>query len=225
MIYIETAPKSEIDKNPKEVLRYLGYGNNEPIPSVKKQIDDVTNQVFSVLNCRGCFTICDIQHSGNTVDFGAFSVTSASLSKNLKRCHKAILFGATVGSDVDRLLAKYSKTSPASAAIAQAVGAVAIESFCDLLCARIEKKLEGKNLYLRPRFSPGYGDFSLTHQKDLFRLLECPKNIGVSLTERFMMTPTKSVSAVIGIGEDNINCVNSGCEICEKREICPYSRG
>ena len=50
----------------------------------------------------------------------------------------------------------------------------------------------------RPRFSPGYGDFPLTAQRDIFAILDCPKRIGLSLNQSLLLSPTKSVTAVIG---------------------------
>ncbi len=225
MIYIQTADVDEIEIRFDEVARYLGFGRSRPDSEIKQQIEMVTEELFSALSCRACFTLCDISVVKQTIDFGAFSVKSAGLSKNLSGCGRAVLFGATVGAGADRIIAKYSKLSPASAVIAQAAGAAAIESWCDLFCSRLGDKLRKEHLFLRPRFSPGYGDFALSHQQDLFRILECPKQIGVTLTDSFMMTPSKSVSAVIGLSRENTRCDKSGCENCGKREDCVYSRG
>ena len=69
---------------------------------------------------------------------------------------------------------------------------------CDELCATVCDGL-GEGVSLLPRFSPGYGDLSLDFQREIFRLLSPERNIGVTLGERLLMSPTKSVSAIIGI--------------------------
>lgn len=56
-----------------------------------------------------------------------------------------------------------------------------------------------KKSVLKIRFSPGYGDFSLEHQKDFFRLLQLEKNLGMSLNSALLMSPSKSITAVIGV--------------------------
>ena len=61
---------------------------------------------------------------------------------------------------------------------------------------RVIKKEKG---VIRPRFSPGYGDLPIEIQKDIFRALDCPRRIGLTLNENLLMSPTKSVSAIIGI--------------------------
>ena len=199
MICVESASKQEFSVEFDEILRYLGYQNAEPEPIIKKQIEAVTDEVISALNCYACYHLCDIFVANDTIDFGVFSVTSHHLSKTLSGCRQAFLFCATIGAGVDRIIAKYSQTKPSAAVIAQAAGTAAVESFCDLLCRRLVEKQNDKNISLRPRFSPGYGDFPLSYQKEIFRVLDCAKHIGVSLTESLMMTPSKSVSAVIGI--------------------------
>ena len=54
----------------------------------------------------------------------------------------------------------------------------------------------------RPRFSPGYGDFPLEFQKDIFNLLSPNKRIGLTLNNSLLMSPTKSVTAVVGIVDE-----------------------
>ena len=84
---------------------------------------------------------------------------------------------------------------------------------------RLRAELEEEHLYLRPRFSPGYGDFDICYQEPVVRMLNCAKTIGLTLTDSFMMTPTKSVTAVIGISTQKDRCPISGCEVCTKKKI------
>ena len=57
--------------------------------------------------------------------------------------------------------------------------------------------VDGKSL--RTRVSPGYGDISLTMQKDIFAILDCERKIGITLNEDLLMSPSKSVTAIAGI--------------------------
>ena len=100
-----------------------------------------------------------------------------------------------------------------------------IEAFCNFLCEKLETEFKNKGFFLRPRFSPGYGDFEISYQRKIFDFLNCSKHIGVSLTESLIMTPSKSVSGVIGISVNDEKCEKQGCEECDKRNTCEYSRG
>ena len=69
---------------------------------------------------------------------------------------------------------KYGKLSPTKALFFQAIGATMIETLCDEFSQEIKSEL---SVNLKPRFSPGFGDLELTCQKDIFKILNCSKNI------------------------------------------------
>ena len=56
------------------------------------------------------------------------------------------------------------------------------------------------------------------------RILEMPKTVGVTLSDSLLMTPTKSITAVVGLTEIDSNCEKSGCEQCAMAGKCAYSR-
>ena len=96
------------------------------------------------------------------------------------------------------------------------------EEWCDRINERIRLEAEKDGLYLRPRYSPGYGDLPLEMQRDISRILNMPKEIGVSLTQSLLMTPSKSVTALIGVSEEPGECRSKGCEECEAADNCMY---
>ena len=149
------------------------------------------------MNLKACYEKYPVSLNGDEVNLGFTTLNSLSLAKNLKNCREAMVFAATLGIDTDRILGKYSMISPSYANTLQAVGTVAIESFCDVLTGYFFQK-EGK---LCPRFSPGYGDLKLEIQKEILNELEARKNIGLHLTDSLIMIPSKSVSAIVGIKE------------------------
>ena len=105
--------------------------------------------------------------------------------------------GATVGIEIDRLIARYSKIQPSRSVMLQAIGTERVEALCDVFCTELSAEREESKLH--SRFSPGYGDLPLDIQREIFRALECGKRIGVTLGENLFMTPTKSVTAIIGV--------------------------
>ena len=117
-------------------------------------------------------------------------------------CGGVLVFGATVGAEMDRLILKYSHLEPSKALIMQALGAERIESLCDAFCRETAQELTRQGKTLLPRVSPGYGDIPLTMQKELFALLDCPRKIGLTLSNQLIMSPSKSVTALAGIKYD-----------------------
>ena len=174
-----------------EICRYAGC----PVPDDREtaEIRACLAETAGKLSWRVCYTEMPLS-------WEALPPDSLSLEKYLKDCARLIVFAATVGLEPDRRIARYSRISPVKALFFQAIGAAAIESLCDFFCAELAG--EYAPAVLKPRFSPGYGDVPLTLQKDIFTLLDCPRKIGLTLNASMLMSPTKSVTALIGIRND-----------------------
>ena len=206
-----------IPLNLKEILRYAGCPKTEKPRLLDECIEEIRGKL-SYKVCWGEFEIC-IDES--LVDFGFAKAESAALAKNLRGCKEILLFAATVGIEIDRLITKYGRLSPTKALLFQAIGAERIESLCDAFCDEMSELLKKDNRFLRPRFSPGYGDLPLMLQKDIFEVLSCPKRIGVTLNDSLLMSPSKSVTAIVGISDRCGNADKSKCETCENLD-CAY---
>lgn len=208
----------------REAVRYLGYGKHAVDDQTLGLIADSFGSLRTLSSRKSVYRIFDLeQEDGETVWFGSLTVKSKSLGKNLRGCDKIVLFGATLGIGVDQLLSRTSKTDMAKTVVLQACAAALLEEYCDECQERIRQEMESEGRYLRPRFSPGYGDFPIECQRDMVRMLDCAKSIGLTLTESCMMAPSKSVTAVIGAGRAAVRCHRHGCESCEKLD-CIYRR-
>ncbi|MGI6280122.1 MAG: vitamin B12 dependent-methionine synthase activation domain-containing protein [Acutalibacteraceae bacterium] len=180
--------------NEREALRYSGCKTADQ--ETEKLLHSCFDEVNTALKYTVCYGKFPLIIRDNICDFGVFSVKSSGLSGNLAGCDEVMIFAATIGVGIDRLISKYSRISPARSVMIDALGAERIESLCDLFCKDFELE---QNVKLKPRFSPGYGDLPLETQKDIFAVLECTKKIGISLNESLLMSPSKSVTAFAGI--------------------------
>lgn len=208
----------------KEAIRYLGYGRNAADERTGSMIEKAFEEVKKTAGPRSIWRVFDIEWmEDGRIKAGSLQISSGSLSRNLKGCPKMVLFGATLGAGIDRLITRTSLTDMAKAVILQACAAAYLEEYCDRTQEKIGSELEKDGLYLRPRFSPGYGDFDIHYQEPLMRMLDCAKTIGLTMTDSFMMTPTKSVTAVIGASPVKERCPAAGCEVCDKQD-CEYRR-
>lgn len=213
-----------MDDKVKEAIRYLGYGKNAVDNRTYQQILTSFSELQRTADLRFVCRLFDFtQISDSKIRLGTVELESKHLAKNLRGCEKVYVFGATLGIDVDRMLRRKSVSDMAEAVILQACAAALLEEYCDEIQQKLAKEQEKKGMYLRPRFSPGYGDFSLNYQVELTRMLDCAKTIGLTVTESMMMSPTKSVTALIGISREKIKCHRHGCEACEKTD-CNFRR-
>lgn len=181
----------------REVLRYMGA--RDVTDEVRTMLHAVLDEAGNCFSGRVCMMECSVLIAGNRVDLGFCSVESRDLAKALAGCRSAMVFAATVGMEIDRLIARYQRQSPARALVLQALGAERVEALCDLLCKTRAEEYASRGISLRPRFSAGYGDLPLSFQRDIFRALDCPKHIGLTLNDSLLMSPTKSVTAIVGL--------------------------
>ena len=185
---VKNYPAPPFDR--REILRYAGV--RSALPEMETLLDQCLSEVSPQLCYRVCFTRVPVTREGEVLSLGFLKTASESLKKHLQGCDKAVVFGATVGVGLDRLITKYSAVAPSKALMLQAIGAERIEALCDAF----EKDVPDK---ATSRFSPGYGDLPLSLQKDIFLLLSCEKKIGLTLNGSMLMSPSKSVTAIIGI--------------------------
>ena len=214
-----------MEVNRKEVERYLGYRGLTTIDEkMQSVIEDCIREMEEAMTPRCIYKTFPIEWNGESCEFAGIRVELGNLTRNLKGCKEIVMLAVTIGPGADRLVKRSEIRDMLKAYTYQAVGAAAVEAWCDEVNERIKQEAADKELYARPRFSPGYGDFPLEVQKDFERILEMPKTIGVTLSDSLLMTPTKSITAVVGLTEIDSNCEKSGCEQCSMAGKCAYAR-
>ena len=142
-------------------------------------------------------TVQVTDNNGESLRLDGHPVESRALAKNLQGVSRAYLMAATLGVGVDRLLRKYAQISGAELALADGYASALCEALCDEVSGRLSE-----GIVTRPRFSPGYGDFPLSEQRWLLDKLSAGRTLGITLGDSLLMTPVKSVSAVMGIEDE-----------------------
>ncbi|MCI8837542.1 MAG: Vitamin B12 dependent methionine synthase activation subunit [Hungatella sp.] len=207
----------------RETLRYLGYRGHGADDQTLELAEECWEELEQKAERRVCFKEFPLTVRESIIDMGCFQTKSQALEKNLKHCRQVVLFAATLGVQADSLIRRYSRLQMSRAVVMQAVAAAMLEEYCDQVNEEIRREYEKKGLYLRPRFSPGYGDFPIQCQSGLLGGLEAGKRIGITLTDSLLMIPSKSVSAVIGVSPVRRECIVKGCEACGSTD-CIYRR-
>ena len=206
----------------QEIARYLGYHGFSPDETVQEQIEEVKAGLLSSCHPRMITKEEPLEFHGSETVLGPIRTTSRDVYRNLQGCERVLLLGATLGAEADYLIRRYEKLDMAKAAVAQAVSAAFIEAYLDEEQAKITEKYAKDGWYLRPRYSPGYGDFPLSLQPEFIAVLEMNRFLGVTLTDGLLMVPSKSVTAIIGLSRSGAS-VTSSCRNCSKPS-CPYRK-
>lgn len=208
--------------NISEILRYSGSANDDAETTALAK--ECILHFEKIITPRVCFCEFEISVDRDVIDLGFTNVKSRGLAKNLEGCQSIVLFAATIGIGADNEVRRYQHTDIARAVVAQAIGAERIEALCDAFCSDICQIKSTKHKFTRPRYSPGYGDLPLALQADIVRTLDCRRKIGMSLSDSLLMTPTKSVTAIVGIS-DSEKCTQkkTGCGNCSKTD-CEFRK-
>lgn len=184
----------------KEVLRYLRTKSTTEDRTLLSIIDKAEKCSYESVRPKTIYKIYDCKVEKDSVSLAGVTFKSKRLAENLKGCKKVLLFAATLGTECDRLLRLAETQGAAQMAVYQAVLAAMIEEVCD----NLEKEItEEYGFSLCKRFSPGYFDLNIKEQKKVFNLLDITKRTGITLTDSFQMIPSKSVTAFIGIKDEN----------------------
>lgn len=183
-------PKESVLPDEKELVARLGVEKSYSVGSLSESIKSLTD----VLSFRYAYVSVPVSVYDNICDFGTSRCESKDLSLLLKGCSKAFFLAVTAGTGVDRLISSKSAISKAEAFFIDSAASAAIESFCNTVNKKICCGLDTTK-----RFSPGYGDVPLSFQSDLLQRLNSPSSVGITLNSSLLMTPMKSITAIIGI--------------------------
>lgn len=127
-------------------------------------------------------------------------------------------FCATIGAEVDRAVERLKLSDLTLAYAVDLCAGLWVDAYCDELENAQRKRVKEKGLSLTSRFSCGYGDLPLALQVEFIEALKADKFLGVRLTSGGMMIPSKTVTAIAGIGRSGKQ--KKRCEACSRYGCC-----
>lgn len=129
----------------------------------------------------------------------AFTIKSRKVYGRVAGCQGIYLMAVTIGLELDRRVSELSRAGDVTRAfLLNAYGSEAAEALLEALNREIARNEEARGMTTTKRYSPGYGDWPITAQRELLGHLNAER-IGIHLTETCLMIPEKSVSAIIGV--------------------------
>ena len=213
-----------MELNIDEALRYLGAGRQAP-PELRREAEDTARRLTARLRPRYTYRGSSLERRD-----GVLCLPEADLilpgkdaETMLADCGRVALLGCTLGAEFESMLRAEQARDMAKAVLLDACGSAWVESGCDEAEREIAARFPGQ--YLTDRFSPGYGDLPLSIQPAICGALDLGRRLGVHVSERFLMNPTKSVTALIGISDRPQMARIRGCAYCTMRETCMLCKG
>lgn len=143
------------------------------------------------------------------------------IAQHLARAQSVIVMVCTIGSELDDGVSSLFKVDPLVAVALDGVGSAAVEMLAIQACNYFESQAKMDGLKTTMPLNPGMVGWPVEEgQPQIFTLLDSDE-IGVSLTESCMMTPNKSLSMVLGVGND-VSATGSSCDYCSLKGVCKY---
>ncbi|MCM1579368.1 MAG: hypothetical protein NC078_11275 [Ruminococcus sp.] len=208
--------------NREEAFRYMGIRGDVP-ENIREIAAECEELLVKAASPKFHWVYADISgNSGNEVTLAGYRLVmrGADICGHLEGCCGAALMCASLGEGVDRLLRKLQAEDMAKALAADALASAAVEQVCEYAEREIRERFEGE--YFTWRFSPGYGDFPIECQGEFLEAVNAMRTVGVCVTEGGLLTPTKSVTAVMGVSHEAVPPKNRGCGSCNMRDKCGY---
>lgn len=200
--------------NREEAVRYLG-GAGLPLDGrMEALLDECEQALLRVIQPKYLYRVVDLPQE----EF----LQGEDIRRHLDGCARAVLLCATLGADADRLIRVSQVTDMSRAVVLDSLASAAVEQVCAAVDTLLAEKFPEQ--YFTFRFSPGYGDYPIAMQQAFLRTLDAPRKIGLTMNESYLLIPSKSVTAVMGMSDSPVPRRRRGCAVCNLRESCAYRR-
>lgn len=214
-----------IDKD--EVCRFLGYRKDRgPNGSISVMIDSEIGEAYNLIQPSCFYQLKDIKRvrQSQVILENDLTIDSAMLSRIFRHCHRVAIFLATIGPRLEHRVAELMEEGQiVRAMVLDASGSEAAERVACHVQERISELAAADGDAISLRYSPGYCDWDISQQRVLFEVMDSTQT-GVTLSNECLMTPLKSVSGIIGLGESETYQLGlSACLSCTTQD-CPNRR-
>lgn len=144
------------------------------------------------------------------------------ITSRLQGITQLAIFLLTLGKSFDEWVRQLFVTGdPLAGYLADRAGSLLAEQLSSCLEEEISHAAAARSLGSSRRFSPGYCEWNVSEQQQLFQLF--PENFcQVRLQPSSLMLPLKSISGIVGIGPE-VRKQEYGCSDCHRRE-CALNR-
>ena len=209
--------------DPAEILRYLGCTVSPAPAELVRAVEQGCRDVLEAARPRTVWRRFPLQ--GRQVAGTSLALEGRDILEHLEGCGEVILMAATLGPDVERLLMRSGVQDLSRAVVLDACASGVIEAVCNALEEDLRREQRARGLWLTGRFSPGYGDLPLSHQREICTVLDVQRRIGLTLSATGLMIPRKSVTALLGLSDRPLHRGGGGCARCSMAEHCLMRKG
>lgn len=214
---VSIEPQS-LSVNIENVLNGLGMKLTDADDYLLNLIHHISTQSLQLVRPRASFSIFenprfDIEQNVLWLNNAALDL-GKTITSVLRKSEWMIVFAATIGHDLEHWSKQEMKAGNSlEGYIIDLVGSELAENTVDHLHLKLQLLAESKGYGITNRYSPGYCNWPVSDQHNLFKLFG-ESNCGIELSESSLMLPVKSVSGIMGVGK-GLKRADYKCRFCD----------
>lgn len=217
---------NDLEINVSQIESAIGYKKGESQEAIAELIDKALKEAGHICRIKAEYRIYDEMEFNETEKSLTVKNVNFNISKiifgQIKKSDSAAIFLCTAGEEIGIMSRNAMKKKDLlSGYIYDIVGSETVESAADKMQDELQNAMSAESLKITNRFSPGYCGWNVSEQHKLFKLM--PDNYcGIRLLPSSLMDPEKSVSGIIGVG-NNVKRLPYKCNLCDMKD-CIYRR-
>jgi hypothetical protein len=188
--------------DPDEVLRFQGYKPGIDVPSADVQalFDEALALGRALMRPRAVLRSFPVARGDDRLTAAGVTLTIPRIAGRWGAVEEIVAGVCTIGDALERRAGElWEARELPLAMMLDSVGSGAVESLAEHVNDRLCQEGLARGMKVTNRVSPGYGGWDVAEQRLLWQL--CPGDpIGVTLNEACFMTPTKTITILVGAG-------------------------
>ena len=208
-----------------DLYKLMGYKGQKPEASILELVERMWSKLVDCCTPHAGYRLLD----GGRYETDKVKVADAVLhtgpiiAEAMGEASSIAIFTVTLGAGYDKWMQEIKQEDNIMHEfVANSMATVVAESITEELIAVLRKNVQEQGLKATNNYSPGYCGWPLMEQQLLFSFL--PNGIsGITLTESCLMLPIKSVSGIIGVGENALKRPY-GCAVCNMQKRCHHRK-
>jgi hypothetical protein len=224
-LYYINITRNVLNIKRSNIIHLLGYKDIKKInKNIIKKIDYYIKKCIDICKAQGSYILKNkirINQKNESVKLNNITLKiGKKIAEQLKYSESLVLFLCTAGEEIENFSKKLLDNNEyLEGYLVDLIGSEIAETVAGFIHKEVINKFKSNSLKGTNWFSPGYCEWDVFEQHKLFKIF--PENIcNISLTEKGLMNPIKSVSGIIGIGK-NVTFSNYKCELCNQKS-CKY---
>lgn len=212
-----------------EIYRRIGLPDaySDRSQNFRSTIEEMRVKALGLVEARCIYAYVPVRISGPGEVTLADQYSVKAATSFFEGAHEVMLAIQTIGSSLEKESLRLFETGEMlDGMVLDGCGTVALDEALELLRGRVVEEVTGRGLQTGYNLCPGGYQIPLEAQKILFALLDGGK-LGIILGESLLMSPVKSHTLVVPVGEKlskaNLSCAIT-CEMCVEQQNCAHSR-